>query len=88
MKLINKDDLVAEIESLKRITFTNFDEGVNCAVQTLLEIIDTLEVKDVDLEKQIGKYLDVHNIEYGSQVKLFDFAKHFFELGLKVQKGE
>ena len=43
---INKSALVAEIESLRRTTFTNFDEGVNCAVQTLLEIIDTLEVKE------------------------------------------
>lgn len=45
---INKSALVAEIENLKRTTFTNFDEGVNCAVQTLLEIIDTLEVKDAN----------------------------------------
>lgn len=43
---ISKAAVVAEIESLKRTTFTNFDEGVNCAVQTLLEIIDNLEVKD------------------------------------------
>ena len=42
---IKKSDIVAEIESLMRTTFTNFDEGVNAAAQTLLEIIDTLEVK-------------------------------------------
>lgn len=47
---IKKSDIVSEIESLKRTTFTNFDEGVNCAVQTFLEIIDTLEVKEIDLE--------------------------------------
>ena len=47
---IKKSDIVSEIESLKRSTFTNFDEGVNCVVQTLLEIIDTLEVKEIDLE--------------------------------------
>ena len=45
---INKASLVAEIESLKRTTFTNFDEGVNCAAQTFLEILDTIEVKDAN----------------------------------------
>lgn len=45
---IDKDALVAEIESLRRTTFTNFDEGVNATVQTLLEVVDTLEVKEVD----------------------------------------
>ena len=45
-------------------------------------------MKKVDLEKEIGKYLDTNNIEFGHQIKLFDFAKYFFELGLKVQKGE
>lgn len=57
---INKDVLVAEIESLRRTTFTNFDEGVNAAVQTLLEIIDTLEVKDANealrTEYEKGRY--------------------------------
>ena len=45
VQYISKSALVAEIESLKHITFTNFDEGVNCAVQTL---IDTLEVKEIN----------------------------------------
>ena len=43
---------------------------------------------DKDLEKEIGKYLDANDIEFGHQIKLFDIAKHFFELGLKAQKGE
>ena len=45
---ISKSALVAEIESLRRTSFTNFDEGVNAAVQTLLEALDTLEVKEVN----------------------------------------
>lgn len=47
---IKKSDIVSKIKSLKCSTFTNFDEGVNCAVQTLLEIIDTIEVKEIDLK--------------------------------------
>ena len=48
MKLIDKSAVVAEIEGLKRNTFTNFDEGVNAAAQILLDFLDTIEVKEVD----------------------------------------
>ena len=51
--LIDKDALVAEIESLRRTTFTNFDEGVNATVQTLIEVVDTLEVKEAEDESYI-----------------------------------
>ena len=52
-KYIDKDILVTKIESLKCTTFTNFDEGVNATVQTLLEMLNTLEVKEVvDLEEE------------------------------------
>lgn len=40
-----------------------------------------------DLEKELGKYLDANDIEFSYQIKLLDFAKHFYELGL-AQKGE
>lgn len=47
---IKKADIVAEIKGLKREVFTNFDEGVNAAAQTLLEMLDTLEVKEVGVD--------------------------------------
>ena len=47
-QLIDKSAVVAEIEGLKRNTFTNFDEGVNAAAQILLDFLDTLEVKEVE----------------------------------------
>ena len=47
---MDKDIVKAEIEGLKRNTFTNFDEGVNAAAQILLDFLDTLEVKEVDLD--------------------------------------
>ena len=58
----------------------------------LLEHLDTLEVKDVDLEKEIDKWYnnkaskEFENVLYKDIEKC---AKHFFELGLKVaQKGK
>lgn len=91
---IDKDAVVAEIESLRCTSFTNFDEGVNATVQTLLEVLDTLEVEEVDLEKETKKWWKEH-LHLNPENKLWMdahqsvvFAKHFFELGLKAQKGE
>lgn len=48
---------------------------------------DNLEVKEVDLEKEIAKYLGddwVQNTPKEVQLDMIGYAKHFFELGLKV----
>lgn len=50
-ELIDKAEVVAEIKSLMRTSFTNFDEGVNAAANALLVTIDTLEVKEVVAEQ-------------------------------------
>ena len=66
------------------------EEQLIVHLKGLLSFIDALEVKEVDLEKEIalvkGDYEQV-DVAWNSD---FDFiAKHFFELGLKVaQKGE
>lgn len=97
-KYIPKSALVAEIESLRRTTFTNFDEGVNFTVQTLLETLDTLEVKEVDFNFQrFAKEMEIVFALPSSKTKNteeeplnweYAIAEHFFELGLKAQKGE
>lgn len=43
-----------------------------------------IEVKEVDLEKEVEAYKDTF---YRDEI-LYECAKHFFELGLKAQKGE
>ena len=58
MKLIDKSAVVAEIEGLKRNTFTNFDEGVNAAAQILLDFLDALEVKEVNIADMADEYYD------------------------------
>ncbi len=103
---INKAAVVAEIE--RRINEINLDiiedwryrlqrEHDIEVMKNILSIIDTLEVKEVDLEKvfndEYSKFSnDVDAMDYGFPIDLADyrdFAKHFFELGLKVaQKGE
>ena len=103
MKLINKNALVAEIEKRKIIAREKAEiasDNSNVPVAALwsgkenicielLSLIDTLEVKEVDLEKEIelikGDYEQV-DVAWNND---FDYiARNFFELGLKAQKGE
>ena len=96
---IDKSALVAEIK--KRI---NFNERLNAyprldECNAILSFIDTLEVKEVDLEKHLKE--DIEDVLFdldGVAIKgathyltvedVKDIAKHFFELGLKAQKGK
>ena len=47
---------------------------------------ENIEGKEVDLEKEVDALLEEENYEY-QYIDHYKFAKHFFELGLKV-KGE
>ena len=96
MKPIDKDKVVAEIE--KRIKETEsmrpmvdpFWEGQISAFDSVLKILNTLETKEVDLDyikKELDELIRNHNRDFGWGT-LYDVATHFFELGLKTQKGE
>ena len=104
---INKDALVAEIEKKladilackkdastpeERIALTNMLR----LCKGFLSFIDTLEVKEVDLEKEVNIWRHNHfhgrrdkdaSGEYLERISQLDLAKYFFELGLKAQKG-
>ena len=99
---IDKAAVVAEIEKRKWKLLDHIicerDKEWACRTAHQLNkikfFIDTLEVKEVDLEKEKDDYWDkLCNSEFGEllerDAKWFDdIAKHFFELGLKAQKGE
>ena len=94
---IDKSALVAEIEKIQN-EFSdspdrhgNFDDlenqGAHQALDRLESFLDTLQVKEVDLWTELSNYIEHYrNRETG--YTLFGIAKHFFELGLKAQKGE
>lgn len=103
MKLIDKDRVVAEIEKRIKETesmqpkFDQFWAGQISAFKGVLKILDTLEVKEVNLEKEIESWRHNHfhgrrdkeaSGEYLERVSQLDLAKHFFELGIKAQKRE
>ena len=97
MKLIDKDALVAEIERYKhkadeRLKIKGRTLSEDCkdsALQNLcgnlLHFINTFEVKEVDLEKEIDKEIETRwRGEYLFTSKFRESAKHFFQLGLSV----
>ena len=93
MKLIDKSALVAEIEKELNTTkkySTEYVNGKKYALKKILSFIETLEVKEVDLQSEIDRVWDntSDNFLEDSWKEFEDVAKHFFELGLKTQKGE
>ena len=107
MKLIDKDALVAEIERRYETNLIGahsaFKNGKIEALREVKDLLNTLEVKEVDLEKAIDDYIYTHdgrkrmaleldwkccNLTLKGGDEIIKFAKHFFELGLKAKKGE
>ena len=92
MKLIDKDALVAEIKKHQAIwdgMDDDYCKGQRLAYSDVISFLDTLEVREVDLEKELDFVKDAYyyftSDERSSMKKV---ARHFFELGLKAQKGE
>ena len=100
MKLIDKDAIVAEIEKRRSKNARNkLNLAASFEDNYLLSFLDTLETKKIDIEKEV---IDWWNAHYSSKAYTFEgytghylenstvieIAKHFFELGLKAQKGE
>ena len=83
--LIDKDALVAWAKETYLCENASMIRKV-CYKQ-LLEHLDTLEVKEVDLNEEIKlNYNPVDGLEFEEYKRI---AKYYFELGLKVaQKGE
>ena len=79
-------------------SFASYADRIHYSVlDSIQDFLDTIEVKEVDLKKEIDDYLakeweGIEGVEpfYGMiKDELSDIARHFFELGLKVaQKGE
>lgn len=98
---IDKSALAAEIESKKKRAQILGDNAINGSMQQfydgmkqgcvdILSLLDTLEVKEVDLEKEYKDFVEedpVYN-KLVNDIVGKAIAKHFFELGLKAQKGE
>ena len=97
---IKKSALVTEIEKRKGMCDNHYGDYWNGCYNTftdILSFIDPLEVKEVDLEVELNNWRHNHfhgrrdkdaNGEYLERISQLELAKHFYELGLKAQKGE
>jgi hypothetical protein len=90
MKLIDKDALVAELK--KRISdYWSDSENTTgiypYALEEVIKYVDTLEVKEVDLEKELEDWLG-ERVGKWTGKECERMCRHFFELGLKARKGE
>ena len=98
---IDKNAVVAEIERKKIYAQTLGDNAINSSMQQfydgmkqgcvdILSSIDAIEVKEVDLDVAIDKWIDDAAITHEDCgiTDIISTAKHFFELGLKANKGE
>lgn len=88
---IRKSALIAEIEkaidslALLQDQQSPWKDGYRCGLYIVEDIIDTLKVKEVDLDLEIALWANAI-----PKIKLDDIerlATYFFELGLKT-KGE
>ena len=102
-KYIDKTALVAEIEKLKAyLQIPNAQLEAIKVCDNVISVINTFETKDVDFERELGKYVSesIHRFFPGMeddyctmdsavwQDYVIETAEHFYELGLKAQKGE
>ena len=95
---IDKSALVAEIERVKseyiKHNRNKFCAEWSCGVlDNILLFLDITKVKEVDLEEEIEDVKHNYKVDDNRHTSICSadiewIAKHFFELGLKAQKGE
>lgn len=91
---IDKSAVLAEIEKrlgvLSQLKKASYEIGLYDAYKIVLSLLDTFEVKEVDLDKEYEEFVEEDPV-YSKLVNGIvgkAIAKYFFELGLKAQKGE
>lgn len=84
---IDKSILVAEIDKrLHQLTDAAFDSMIGRNLIEIKDFLNTLDAKEVDINKEISQFIDT-NFEKATishKLSLRRTAKHFFELGLSV----
>jgi hypothetical protein len=96
--LIDKDAVVAEIEKKRDAALTRqrnleaigqvtvLNETLARELNRIISFINTLEVKEVDLKKDVKNWIE-NNQDAAGFYDNIEFAKHFFELGMRQSKN-
>ena len=94
-KAVAKAKLLRKMFYYKKILLSccrqnkGYYQGKVYALNDIISFLDTLEVKEVDLEKEFDNYANgilACDIRFEPYEQLYDCAKYFFELGLKAQQ--
>lgn len=90
MELIDKEKVIKEVKKVYdegyKFLPSDLVESVDEFKDELLRVLDTLETKEVDFEKEWKEYFKYKGDM--ATVNIIHLAKHFFELGLNARKGE
>lgn len=96
VEYIRTDVLVAEIRKrllpvIRDKHYDEWEEGQNSERVIILNIINALEVKVADLDKEIEEVKHNYKVDNNRHTSICSadiewIAEHFFELGLKAQK--
>jgi hypothetical protein len=81
--LIDKSALVTEVKRRRESNAKEMYFGRLVEDNYFLDFLDTLEVKEVDLKKEMENWIERNQDSAGFYDNV-EFAKHFFELGLKA----
>lgn len=85
---IKKSALLAELKKRIRDYWSDSENTMGIypyALEEVIKYIDSLEVKEVDLDKSLTSFMSRYAYENGGEYpSAIDIAKHFFELGMAV----
>lgn len=99
--LIDKDKTIAEIERFKKeegwcqvgkdTADVYYARGFRFACERIINVLDTFEVKEVDLKKEIDEVIHNYKLNNHRHTSICApdiewLAKHFFELGFSAGK--
>ena len=100
MKLIDKAEVIKSIEELDEFWHLSKSPDGQAFVESLFSFLNDIEEKEVDLEKEINKYISdnffgsetmgffaTRTKEEPNDIDIALCAKYFYQLGL-AQKGE
>ena len=93
---IDKSEVIEWVKKQKATNKALMDDspyhnGLTDSLDELLSFLDTLKVKEVDLEKEFDNYAKdilACDVQFQPFTHLYNCAKYFYELGIKAQKGE
>jgi hypothetical protein len=82
------NNIVDKVFGTGNLESLEYEEAEQLVLLAKEELLKDLEVREVDLEKELDSMITPELKLHKALPSLFDVAKHFFELGIRAQKGD